>query len=300
MKKVTLFLVLISVLSFAQNNRFVYEYKYIPSTKEKDSVRKEMMFLDITPKGSKYYSHSKFVQDSILKADLDRQIASGSRNFSVKRTSKPGTIEYSVTKSYPDFKVFLHDNISQDRFRISEDEKFSWKILPEKQKIGEYNAQKATASFGGRDWVAWFSPDLPFQDGPYKFYGLPGLIVKVEDVTGSHSMTLVANKKIAAEAQDNEIRMPGMSNGFFGNKELDVDEKKFRKLRTDYLNDPAKGMREMMMRNTNPEQKVVMKVVTEGGREISDPKEIYKTIEKRVKDFEAKNDNRIEPSLYSK
>jgi GLPGLI family protein len=25
------------------------------------------------------------------------------------------------------------------------------------------------------------STDIPFQDGPYKFYGLPGLIVKIED-----------------------------------------------------------------------------------------------------------------------
>ena len=72
----------------------------------------------------------------------------------------------------------------------------NWKILPETKKIGEYETQKATASFGGRERIAWFSKDIPFQDGPYKFHGLPGLIVKAEDSTGSHIMTLVANKKL--------------------------------------------------------------------------------------------------------
>ena len=29
--------------------------------------------------------------------------------------------------------------------------------------------------------MAWFAPDLPYSDGPYKFNGLPGLIVKISD-----------------------------------------------------------------------------------------------------------------------
>jgi GLPGLI family protein len=72
-----------------------------------------------------------------------------------------------------------------DKYKIKEDKKLEWKILPDQQKIGEYKVQKATTSFGGRDWTAWFTTDIPIQDGPYVFYGLPGLIVKIEDATGS-------------------------------------------------------------------------------------------------------------------
>jgi GLPGLI family protein len=41
--------------------------------------------------------------------------------------------------------------------------------------------QKATLRYGGRDWIAWFCPEIPLSDGPYKFCGLPGLILKVYD-----------------------------------------------------------------------------------------------------------------------
>jgi GLPGLI family protein len=42
--------------------------------------------------------------------------------------------------------------------------KFNGKIH-EKQKIGEYEAQKATTEFGGRQWTAWFTEAIPFPDG---------------------------------------------------------------------------------------------------------------------------------------
>jgi hypothetical protein len=71
-----------------------------------------------------------------------------------------------------------------------------WKILPETATIGEYKTQKAETQFAGRIWYAWFTTDVPFQDGPYKFSGLPGLIVKVEDSKGDYSFDLKEAKKI--------------------------------------------------------------------------------------------------------
>lgn len=51
--------------------------------------------------------------------------------------------------------------------------------------------QKATIVFGNRYWEAWFAVDLPIGDGPYKFCGLPGLIVAIADSTGSWAFKLV-------------------------------------------------------------------------------------------------------------
>ncbi|MCS6794853.1 MAG: GLPGLI family protein [Raineya sp.] len=59
--------------------------------------------------------------------------------------------------------------------------KFNWKMTGNKRKIGEYECQEATCSFRGRDWVVWFAPTIPISDGPWKFYGLPGLIIEAED-----------------------------------------------------------------------------------------------------------------------
>ncbi|WP_144282235.1 GLPGLI family protein [Chryseobacterium echinoideorum] len=297
MKKIPLALmILLGFFSFAQN-RFFYEYKFIPDSTNRDDVKTEMMLLDIDKEGSSYYSQDKFISDSTAKANLEKQIKSGSTNFTINRTEKPGQVGYKVTKTYPELKTFLFLKVSTDSYKIEEDQKPEWKILPEKQKVGEYNAQKATTKFGGREWTAWFSTDLPFQDGPYKFYGLPGLIVKIEDTTGSHSMTLVGNKTIHIVNSEESQLPQGIQIFGIGGKEIETTEKQFKKVWKAYINDPAKNMREMMMKNTDT-NKITFKTKSADGREISDPNQVFREIEKKAKEGFKKNNNPIEPDLY--
>ena len=44
-----------------------------------------------------------------------------------------------------------------------------------------YTCQKATTTFRGRNYTAWFAPEIPSNNGPWKFGGLPGLILKISD-----------------------------------------------------------------------------------------------------------------------
>lgn len=292
---------ILSILANAQGNRFFYEYKFIPDSNNKDDVKKEMMLLDIDKNGSSYYSHDKFVADSTGRANLEKQLKAGNGSISMNRTDKPGMVSYRVTKQYPDFKTYLFRSISMDKYKIREDKKPEWKILPEKQKIGAYNAQKATTSFGGRDWTAWFTTDIPIQDGPYIFYGLPGLIVKIEDATGSHSMQLIGNKTLKEQEKETELQLPGNVKilGLDG-KEIEVSKDQFKKAWKAYVNDPTKNMREMMMRNGGESgTKVAFKVKTTDGKEFSDPNEVLKEMEKRTKDMLKKDNNPIEPDLVN-
>jgi GLPGLI family protein len=59
--------------------------------------------------------------------------------------------------------------------------KFEWKIKPDTTTILGYKCIKATTTFRGRDYEAWFTPFIPVRQGPWKFNGLPGLILKVAD-----------------------------------------------------------------------------------------------------------------------
>ncbi len=298
MRKIIAFLMIISgFFSFAQN-RFFYEYKFIPDSTNKADVKKEMMLLDIDKNGSSYYSQDKYISDSTAKADLEKQLKVSSGNFTIKRTEKGGVVGYKVTKQYPDFKTFIFLKVSSDTYKVEEDQKLEWKILQDKQKIGEYNAQKATTNFGGREWVAWFSTDIPFQDGPYKFYGLPGLIVKIEDKTGSHSMTLVGNKTFQTVKTQEQELPAGIQLFGMGGKEIETNEKQFKKVWKNYVNDPTKNMREMMMKNSDGNNKVVFKSKSADGREISDPNQVFREIEKNLRESFKKNNNFIEPDLY--
>lgn len=57
-----------------------------------------------------------------------------------------------------------------------------WMLTNDHATMLGYPCQKATCTFRGRSYVAWFAPDIPVHYGPWKFGGLPGLILKVYDV----------------------------------------------------------------------------------------------------------------------
>ena len=69
---------------------------------------------------------------------------------------------------------------------------FNWQIGSETATICGYECFKATCHWRGRDFTAWFTPDIPVEYGPWKFGGLPGLIMKVSDDDGIYVFEAVA------------------------------------------------------------------------------------------------------------
>jgi GLPGLI family protein len=54
-----------------------------------------------------------------------------------------------------------------------------------------YKCLKATTTFRGRTYNAWFTPQVPIRQGPWKFSGLPGLILKINDTEGYFEWTAI-------------------------------------------------------------------------------------------------------------
>jgi GLPGLI family protein len=75
-----------------------------------------------------------------------------------------------VTSKFYSAKVVKDDWVS-----------FNWVIEDESKKIGYFMCQKATGSFRGRNYTAWFTDQIPLSYGPWKLFGLPGLIVEAYD-----------------------------------------------------------------------------------------------------------------------
>lgn len=89
----------------------------------------------------------------------------------------------------------VFEDIKDFKNRYAENEKISWEILKEKKKVGKVNAQLARCNAYGRIWYAWFSVEIPINKGPYKFNGLPGLIVEMYDSEKKLNFTLENYKK---------------------------------------------------------------------------------------------------------
>lgn len=60
-----------------------------------------------------------------------------------------------------------------------------WVESSETEQILGYNCKKAKAVIGGQTWTAWYSEDLPFDNGPAEFSGLPGLILRLSNNAGT-------------------------------------------------------------------------------------------------------------------
>ncbi|WP_294278334.1 GLPGLI family protein [uncultured Chryseobacterium sp.] len=67
---------------------------------------------------------------------------------------------------------FIHDEVPKPVWNI--DEKSTRKILG-------YSCIKATTVFRGTNITAYFTRELPYPAGPFKFFGLPGLILDVRE-----------------------------------------------------------------------------------------------------------------------
>ncbi|KFF09303.1 GLPGLI family protein [Chryseobacterium luteum] len=293
MKKLfSVFFIALFAFTWAQDskesaNRFFYELTFKPK-KDSTKMDKVITILDITDKNrSVYQDYTVIAQDSIMKIEIEAMQKAGVMK-DLSKTIKTPKISARIYKSYPGMKVQYVDKIANgftpSNIGYSEDIKFNWNILNDKQKIGEYNAQKATTEFGGRKWIAWFSTDLPFQDGPYKFFGLPGLIVKIEDDQKNYSWVLQGNKKIKDYTEYSYIENLMQAKG---GKVNELTREKFEKTFSDFKKDPFASIRPMMT------QEMLSKTVPGMDGTVGD---MVKKQEKQYKDFYNANDNPIEIS----
>lgn len=241
--------ILLLLLTFFANaqitaNRFFYELKY-KTGKDMDERKTTMAILDILKEKSIYQDYLMVSQDSILKIEVEQMMKSGQFKDLSKSIKEPN-FSYKVTKTYPNMDIKYTEQILQDKISYDDKTKFDWKISSEQEKIGSYNTQKATTSFGGREWTAWFTTDIPFQEGPYKFHGLPGLIVKIEDESKDYSWELKANKKIPNyEEESYAEKLQKQFTGSKGNV-LTVSREKFNQLYDAYKKDPFGSMKAQM------------------------------------------------------
>ncbi|MCS3867317.1 GLPGLI family protein [Chryseobacterium ginsenosidimutans] len=266
--------------AFAQTNRFVYQVTMKPDASNKSDVKTENAYLDISPEKSVFYSENRIKRDSIMQATFQ---SGGARSFN--RDQMEGlrsNINYSIEKDKKNQKTTFKDRIGRDAYTYEEDRPINWKISSETTKIGEYKVQKAEADFGGRKWTAWFTTDLPYQDGPYKFGGLPGLIVKAEDDKGEYSFDLMKNYKIADFPTLNQ----------FGNT--------IKVKRGDYVKQQKKFQEDPMSFMTQGGGGGPMRIGGGGGNRggggggNQNPADMRKRMEERVKDDAKKNSNPIE------
>ena len=148
---------------YANYNTAVYQEKYSTAEDWQEHAKK-------LPEGAKRFGGTD-LQDSYLKIDSNNK------------------------------KIFFFDIIANNNFLVEDSyPDFHWNITSETKDIAGYSCIKATTSYRGRTWVAWFTPQIPVSFGPWKLFGLPGLIVEAYDTDNKYTF-----KPIKIEFIKNDI-----------------------------------------------------------------------------------------------
>ena len=217
-----------------------YELKFMPDTLERDKFKTQTMVPRMNTKGiSVYQEYGKFRSDSVT--------AARTRNGKIKLSDSNEAIKYqtkardniTIAKSWPEkHKILVRELIGLDgTFYYTEDKTdFGWEVdFTQTKEIGGYTCHSAKGSYAGRDYQAWFTPEIPISDGPWLFCGLPGLILEVSSLDKEFLYTCMS-----IQAGTGPVSLRSLDTAFKTTRE------RFLKAKERYKVNPAAGVAAMV------------------------------------------------------
>jgi GLPGLI family protein len=207
--KLNIILILITFTDFAvsQNNNLIVDYEVSLNTNQDLSKRKSFFTLTLKDNKSIYSNNPETDLEGLKYKEniFDKQINEYG-DISVKLSDNHSIVIQKdiFYKDYENDYLIYNDFIpfnSRAVIRENLSSLFSWKIIPKSDTlILNYKCQKATCEFRGRKYVAYFSANVSFMGGPWKFDGLPGLIFYIYSEDGYFS---IEPKKIVVNPTEN-------------------------------------------------------------------------------------------------
>lgn len=100
-----------------------------------------------------------------------------------------------VYRNYSKKKIIFRNRSSKFfKAKVVNDDwvSINWELKNKFKKIGNYKCQKAVGYFRGRTYTAWFTNEIPLSYGPWKLFGLPGLIIEAKDETGDFQIKMTS------------------------------------------------------------------------------------------------------------
>ena len=201
----------------------IYNYRIIDHSI--GDMREYYAILEIGDTVSKFESYGSYRLDSALVG---------------KQQMTLGEYFDFYNKYSPDFKEFLLENVnanklsyygkvSIDKFMYHEEvPHIDWALSDSTKEICGYLCHQATATFRGRNWIAWYC-DIPKSVGPWKLNGLPGLILAAETEDKEHTFSAISVRKSSSPITVNDKEY------------FKTTREHFNQALADYKSNPAKS-----------------------------------------------------------
>lgn len=168
-----------------------YLYSYNIDTLDTEKREQEIMTLFLNKSSSLYISQGNLERRKAVRNKLSNTTGAPVE-INVKDLPKY-KIKYSVFNN--EDKVTVTSPIGRDNFTF-DSEKPTWKLEDKEQKkILGYTCFKATTVFNKRKYTAWYTKEISIPDGPYRFKGLPGLVLDIEDSNSYDKISAISIEK---------------------------------------------------------------------------------------------------------
>ncbi|MXS71666.1 MULTISPECIES: GLPGLI family protein [Chryseobacterium] len=203
MKIVNIFLLFIPIVFFCQSQKnpsdliVKYSYESVKDTTQIDNKNSEIMVLAMNRTSSIYYSDKYQQALDLMKKKMEMALSSNTTvEVNGKDFSMP-KVKHSVFRLNSD--IFVSTQLGRDLFTFKSNF-LKWNVdFIESIDILGYKCNKAIIIFNGRLYTAWYTKEIPFFEGPYRFKGLPGLILHIEDEKGFDKFKAVSIEKSQIE-----------------------------------------------------------------------------------------------------
>ncbi|MCC8187568.1 MAG: GLPGLI family protein, partial [Bacteroides sp.] len=160
----------------------------LDTTINNPSKLEDLMILRMGENTSQFFSRYSYYADSLLNDPQGSKLFSQLTLEAVRtrdHSNRPGarTTHDYIYKRYPEGKITTTSTLHINHLIIFEEiyEPQNWIVTDSVKTIMNYDCQLAECNFRGRKYYAWYTPDIAISDGPWKFNGLPGLIMELYD-----------------------------------------------------------------------------------------------------------------------
>ncbi len=223
-----IFVLLFTISISAQNNKsdmeVVYKMKFTPdSLKRENSIFVDQLVLLFNNNSSIYFSQEAKIYYDYLNKGIS--------------TMQNGKISLGTLPPFPRSRASVYKNGDMitatlpvgKYFYSFEEPKLEWTLLNDKSKINGIECSLAkTVTDTGDTFFAWYTMHYPFSEGPFRFKGLPGLILKVYNQNNTIEIEAVGIKQSVAVIEP-----------FFNSGSIKIKNKSiFLKTRDEYNENP--------------------------------------------------------------
>ena len=198
----------------------------------------------------KYDGYSNYRLDSVISTMDSTKITNNDFGRLYARWRGPNAVKEYMFTNLAERNITFHGRVFIDNYIYNEEiPEIEWVMAEGVDTVCGYVCHEAVCDFRGRRWTAWYADDIALSDGPWKFNGLPGLILKIEDATGDHKFLAITVRRSDRPIY-RDVKDP-----------FTIERKEYNRSLAEYMNNPAGSISgsDLAPRNADGSEKTLPK-----------------------------------------